>query len=98
MTTEGLELFELMEHQLNEWLARAVEPPAVPPPQPADSAAARMFEERLKRLQSYLDRAEREAEQASALLENEIHSTRSWLEAFKEAREKLSECTTRQAG
>ncbi len=97
MTSEAVELFDLMEARLNDWLARAVEPPIAPPPEWTDPAAIKTFEERLQRLQSYLDRAEREAEQAFALLENEIHTTRSWLEAFGNARNQLSECTAPKA-
>ncbi len=97
MTSEAVELFDLMEHHLNDWLARAVEPPIVPPPEWTDPAAIKTFEERLLRLQGYLDRAEREAEQAFAMLESEIHTTRSWLEAFGNARNQLNECLATKA-
>jgi hypothetical protein len=52
-----------------------------------------MFHERLKRLQGYLDRAERDAEQALAPLTTEIQAQRQWHEALNMARAKLVERT-----
>lgn len=95
MATEGIEAFAALERHLNEWLARAVEPPAEPAPRKTESLLLRMFEERLKRLQSYLDAAEGDAEQALAPLTSDIQVLRQWLDALSTARAKLVERTVR---
>jgi hypothetical protein len=88
------ETFAAFERNLNEWLARAVEVPSEPAP-PSVPMPAQLFEERLQRLQAYLDRAERNAEQALAPLTSEIQALRQWLEALNMARAKLVERTVR---
>jgi len=95
MSTEGIEAFAAFERNLNEWLARAVEPPAEPAPRKTEPVLLRMFEERLKRLQTYLDKAERDAEQALAPLTSDIQVLRQWLDALSMARAKLVERTVR---
>jgi hypothetical protein len=88
MSTEWIELFSDFEQSLNEWLARAVEPPSVPAPHPAEPAILHLFEERLKRLQMYLDKAEHDAEQAVAPLTSDIEALQQWLNALNTARTK----------
>lgn len=87
------EMFAAFEHNLDQWLAQVVEPQAEPPPQRADPASLQLFEERLKRLQSYLDRAEDNAEQAMTPLTAEIQALRQWLDELNVARTKLVERT-----
>jgi hypothetical protein len=102
MSTEALksrtlagwtEMFAVFERNLDQWLAQTVELESGPPPQRAEPMSLRMFEERLKRLQTYLDRAEDTAEQAMAPLTMEIQSLRQWLDALSMARAKLVERT-----
>ena len=93
MFTQGTEPFAVFEQNLVEWLARAVEPPAEPVPRPTEPALLRMFEERLKRLQTYLDKAERDAEQALTPLTNDSQTLRQWLDALSMARARLVERT-----
>ncbi|HTU16642.1 MAG TPA: hypothetical protein VMG10_01155 [Gemmataceae bacterium] len=95
MYTEGMETFAAFERNLSEWLARAVEPSADPSPRKTELVLLRMFEERLKRLQTYLDKAERDAEQALAPLTNDIQVLRQWLDALSMARAQLVERTVR---
>jgi hypothetical protein len=87
------EMFAVFERNLDQWLAQAVELESRPAPQPAEPIPLRMFEERLKRLQTYLDRAEDNAEQAMAPLTEEIQSLRQWLDELNMARAKLVEHT-----
>lgn len=98
MTTEGIDPFADFEQSLNEWLARTVEPPSEPTPQPTESVLLRMVEDRLKRLQTYLDEAERDAEQALTPLADNIQTLRQWLEALNMARARLLERTVRRVG
>ncbi len=95
MSTPGMEPFAAFERNLKEWLARAVEPPSQPAPRPTEPILLRMFEERLKRLQTYLDKAERDAEQALHPLTSDIQALRQWLDALSMARAKLVERTVR---
>lgn len=83
MSAEWTELFAVFEQSLNEWLARAVEPPSTPGPLPTEPAVLRQFEERLARLQTYLDKAEHDAEQALAPLTTDIEVLQQWLDALK---------------
>jgi len=88
-----MEAFASFERNLKEWLAHAAEPPAEPSPRTTEPVLLRMFEERLKRLQTYLDKAERDAEQALAPLTQDIQILRQWLDALSMARAKLVERT-----
>ena len=98
MTTEGIEPFADFEQSLNEWLARAVEPPSEPTPQPTEPVLLRMVEDRLKRLQTYLDEAERDAAQALTPLTGDIQTLRQWLETLSTARARLLERTVHRVG
>jgi hypothetical protein len=91
MNTEWTELFAVFEQSLKEWLARAVEPPSVPNPRQTEPAILDQFGERLKRLQSYLDKAERDAEQALAPLTTDIQALSQWLGQLTTLRSKLVE-------
>jgi hypothetical protein len=97
MSTEGIEAFTAFERNLNQWLSRAVEPPAELESRKTEPVLLRMFEERLKRLQTYLDKAERDAEQALLPLTSDIQLLRQWLDALSAARAKLVERTVRSA-
>jgi hypothetical protein len=98
MFMEGIEPFAAFERNLNEWLTVAVEPLAEPPPRPTEPILMRLFEERLKRLQSHLDKAERDAEFALGPLTDDIQTLRQWLDALGAARAKLVERTVRRVG
>jgi hypothetical protein len=98
MSTESLkahapadwtETFAAFEHNLDQWLARLIELEPEPAPPHVELIALRGFEERLNRLQTYLDRAEANAEQALDPLTTEIQSLRQWLEMLNAARAKL---------
>jgi hypothetical protein len=91
MSQEWTELFDAFEQSLNEWLSRAVEPPSVPAPHQTEPAVLHQFEERLQRLQTYLDTAEHDAEQALAPLTSDIQSFQQWQQAMKTARARLVE-------
>jgi hypothetical protein len=91
MSAEWTELFAVFEQSLNEWLARAVEPPSAPPPHPTEPGVLHQFEERLKRLQAYLDKAEQDAEQALAPLTTDIQALQQWLGALKMVQSRLVE-------
>jgi len=102
MSTEALklptlagwtEMFAVFEGNLDQWLPQAVELESGPTPQCAEPTQLRRFEERLKRLQTYLDRAEDDAEQAMAPLTTEIQALRQWLDELNMARAKLMERT-----
>jgi len=93
MSTEWTELFALFEQSLHDWLVRIPEPPLVPAPRPSEPAVLRLFEERLERLQTYLDQAEQEAEQVSASLTADIDALQQWLDALGAVRTKRVECT-----
>jgi hypothetical protein len=93
MPADWLEMFAAFEHNLDQWLAQAVELKPEPAPQHTEPIPLRISEERLKRLQTYLDRAEGNAEQALAPLTVEIQSLRQWLETLNAARAKLVERT-----
>ena len=95
MSTEGTEPFAVFEHNLNQWLAGTSAPPSEPAPRQTEPILLRMFEERMKRLQSYLDKAERDAEQALKPLTSEIQTLRQWLDALSMARAKQVERTVR---
>ena len=95
MSTEGTESFAVFENNLRQWLARTVETPSEPAPRKTEPILQRMFEERLKRLQTYLDNAERDADQALEPLTNDIQTLRQWLDALSMARAKLVERTVR---
>lgn len=97
MSTEGIEAFTAFERNLNQWLSRATEPQAEMEPRKTEPVLLRMFEERLKRLQTYLDKAERDAEQALLPLTSDIQLLRQWLDALSAARAKLVERTVRSA-
>jgi hypothetical protein len=88
-----IEWFAACERDLEHWLARVAECSAEPPPAREEPIALQMFHERLKRLQGYLDQAERDAEQALAPLTTEIQAQRQWLETLNMARAKLVERT-----
>lgn len=94
MSTAWTQLFAVFEQSLNEWLARAVEPPSTPAPHPSEPAALQLFEERLKRLQTYLDKAEHDAEQALVPLTTDSEALQQWLNALHTARAKVAECKT----
>jgi len=91
MSTEWTELFAVFEQSLNEWLAGAVGPPSEPTPHQTEPAVLRQFEERLKRLQTYLDKAEHDAEQALAPLTRDVQALQQWLDELNTARTKLTE-------
>lgn len=95
MSMEWSELFADFEQNLSQWLTRAIEPPAQPSPSQAEPAILRLFEERLNCLQTYLDKAEHEGEQAFQPLTADIQSIRQWLDALNAARAKLAERTVR---
>lgn len=95
MSTEGMEAFAVFERNLSEWLARAVEPAVEPAPPKTEPVFPRLFEERLRRLQTYLDKAERDAEEALVPLTSDIQALRQWLDALSMARAKLVERTVR---
>jgi hypothetical protein len=97
MSTDGTQAFIAFERNLSEWLARAVELPAEPSPRKTEPLLLRMLEERLKRLQTYLDKAERDAEQALTPLTSDIQVLRQWLDALSKARATLVERTVRGA-
>jgi hypothetical protein len=88
MSAEWTEFFAVFEQSLNEWLARAVEPPSTHAPCQTEPAVLRQFEDRLKRLQSYLDKAEQDAEQALAPLTTDIQALQQWLDSLKTVRAK----------
>ncbi len=96
MSVEWTELFAEFENDLSQWLTRAVEPPSEPPPRPTEPVIPRLFEERLKRLQSYLDKAEHDAEQALDPLTSDIEAIRQWLDTLGTARATLTERTSRE--
>jgi hypothetical protein len=98
MSTEATEPFAAFEQNLNDWLARAIEPSSEPPPRPTEPILLRMFEERLKRLQTHLDKAERDAEQALTPLTRDIQTLRQWLDALSTARAQLVERTVHRVG
>jgi hypothetical protein len=85
------EMFAGFERNLDQWLARLVELGPEPAPEHAEPIALQGFEERLNRLQTYLDRAEANAEQALAPLTTEIQSMRQWLETLNVARSRFGE-------
>ena len=89
------EVLATLEDTLRHWLTRAVEPAPEPAPQPSAPVPLQLFEERLERLQTYLDRAERNAGQALAPLTAEIEALRQWLNTLKAARGSLVERTAR---
>jgi hypothetical protein len=95
MSTEGIEAFTAFGRNLNQWLSRAIEPTAELEPRKTEPVLLRMFEERLKRLQTFLDKAERDAEQALLPLTSEIQILRQWLDALSAARAKLVERSVR---
>lgn len=95
MSMDWTELFAQFEQNLSQWLSRAVEPPCEKPPQQIEPAVLRLFEERLKRLQTYLDTAEQNGEQAFQPLTTDIQAIRQWLDALNTARVKLLEYTAR---
>lgn len=91
MSMDWTELFANFEENLNQWLSRAVELPCEQPPQQNQPPVLHLFEERIKRLQAYLDTAEHEGEQAFQPLTNDIQAIRQWLDALNKARVKLLE-------
>jgi hypothetical protein len=98
MSADPTQLFAAFERDLEEWLTRTVEIPAEPPPRPTEPVLLRLFEERLKRLQAYLDKAERDAEQVLEPLSADIQELRQWLDALGAARASAVECTVPRAG
>lgn len=97
MSVDWTELFADFEQNLSQWLTRAVEPAGEPPPRTSEPIVPRLFEERLKRLQTYLDKAERDGEQALDPLTSDIQAIRQWLDELNTVRAKLAECTVRSA-
>lgn len=95
MSMDWTELFADFEQNLTQWLRRAVEPPCEQPPQQTEPAILRLFEERLQRLQTFLDTAERDGEQAFQPLTIDIQAIHQWLDALNTARVKLLEYTPR---
>jgi hypothetical protein len=95
MSAEWTELFAAFEQSLNEWLARAGEQASAPPPPSTGPVVLHQFEERLKRLQAYLDKAEHDAEHALAPLTADIQALQQWLDALKTVRARLPELTVR---
>jgi len=95
MSTDWTQLFADFEHNLSQCLARAVEPPLEPPPRQTEPVVLRLFEERLKRLQTYLDKAEQDSELALDPLTSDIQAIRRWLDALNTARTKLVERSVR---
>ncbi len=93
-----MEMFAAFENNLDQWLARLVELEAEPAPQHTEPMALQGFEQRLERLQGYLDQAEANAEQTLEPLTTEIQSLRQWLEMLNAARIKLAERTVSEAG
>jgi hypothetical protein len=87
------ETFAAFEGKLAGWLTRAGEPEHEAGPPRSEPDIALSFEERLNRLQTYLDEAEAKAEQALAPLTTEIQSLRQWLDALNMARGKMVERT-----
>ena len=91
--TAWSEVFATLEHSLDRWLACAVEMP--PQPDLPAPLPLRTFEERLERLQVYLDTAEQNAEQALAPHSTEIETLNQWLRTLNAARGNLAERTAR---
>jgi hypothetical protein len=90
--TGWIEVLATLEHTLDHWLARAVEAAAVEAVPPADLARPlHTFQERLSRLQAYLDQAEGDADRACAPLTAEIEALGQWQEALNAARRHLAE-------
>ena len=87
--------YAAFEQNLRAWLNRAVEPPPEPTERPSEPILLRMFEERLKRLQDYLDQSESQAEQALAPLDDDMNVLRQWLDKLNATRAKVIECTAR---
>jgi hypothetical protein len=95
MSTDGIAAFADLERNLNQWLSRAVDPPTELAPRKLEPVLLGMFDERLKRLQGYLDKAERDAEQALRPLTTEIQVLRQWLDGLSMGRANLVERTVR---
>lgn len=91
--TGWAEVLASLEQTLNHWLSHAVEPPPTPPPHPPSPLPLQSFEERLHRLQAFLDHAEQQAEEAILPLTAEIESVRQWLQSLIAARGNLVERT-----
>jgi hypothetical protein len=97
MAADHNDSFAAFERNLQDWLVRAVEPPAEPAPRSNEPILLRMFEERLKHLQTHLDQAEHDAEQALAPLGKDIAALEQWLQQLNLARARVVECTARGA-
>ena len=87
------ERFAAFEHNLGQWLDRAGESSPEPAVQTVSPMPAQLFEQRLERLQIYLDQAEQNAEQALAPLTDEIEAFKQWLLALNSTRGNLVERT-----
>lgn len=96
MYSEWTELFADFERNLNEWLTRAGELPSQSPPPPTEPSVPRLFEERMERLQTHLDKAERIAQQAMIPLTTDIQAIHEWLDELTAARTKSTERTTKE--
>jgi 16S rRNA U1498 N3-methylase RsmE len=91
MSTEWTELFAVFEQSLNQWLARAEEPPPASTQRQIEPAVLRKLEQRLERLQTYLDKAERDAEQALVPLTKDIEALQQWLDTLTAFRAKVTQ-------
>ena len=94
MSTMGTEAFADFERNLRQWLARSEQLLVEPAPLPTEPVLLGLFEQQQKSLQSYLDQAERDVEQALSPLTAEIQALQQWLDELNKARSKLAECTT----
>jgi hypothetical protein len=97
--TGQAEVLATLERTLEHWLARAVEPAAIEAVTPADLARPlQTFEERLARLQAFLDQAGGDADRACAPLTAELEAMQHWFAALETARQHLAERTTAEVG
>jgi hypothetical protein len=95
MPPQSPESFAQLERNLQAWLERATLPSSQPQSRPTEPILLRMFEERLKRLQAYVEEAESRAEHVLAPLGDEIAALGAWGEKLHRTRAKVVECTVR---
>ncbi|MHB1422745.1 MAG: hypothetical protein ACYC3I_06020 [Gemmataceae bacterium] len=93
MSTIETEAFADFERDLRQWLARSEQTLVEPVPLQTAPVLSGMFAEHLKRLQTYLDKAERDVEQVATPLTDDIQALRQWLDALSMARTKVTDCT-----
>jgi hypothetical protein len=88
-----MQALDQIEAALVQWLPLAAEPGPAAPAAEGDLAAEKrplaVLDERLAELQACLDRAERHAAEAEALLTAEVQALEDWLVALAAARQTL---------